>query len=90
MCAFGRRGGESSGHRVCWRVEEKGRIVEASNKLAIAGLFFLAVSIASVALLVSDYIFERATSIATTTALGALLAVLWYVFPVASRRRRAR
>ncbi len=75
---------------MCWRVEEKGRIVEASNKLAIAGLFFLAVSIASVALLVSDYIFERATSIATTTALGALLAVLWYVFPVASRRRRAR
>ena len=32
-------------HRLGWRAEDKGRIVAASNKLAIAGLFFLAVSI---------------------------------------------
>jgi len=59
-------------------VEDKGRIVRISNRLAIAGLFFLAVSILSCVLLVTDYIFDKTFAIATTAALGAVLGVLWY------------
>src|SRR3954465_15454242 len=55
----------SAYHRIGWRVEDKGRIVSVSNKLALAGLAFLAVSIGSVVLLVTDYIFEKTTAIVT-------------------------
>jgi hypothetical protein len=68
----------SAYHRLRWRVEDKGRIVRISNRLSIAGLFFLAVSIMSVVLLVTDYIFDKTTAIATTIALGVVFAALWY------------
>jgi hypothetical protein len=68
----------SSYHRLRWRVEEKGRILRVSNRLAIAGFFFLAVSILSCVLLVTDYIFDKTMAIATTAALGLVFGVLWY------------
>ena len=68
----------SAYHRLRWRVEDKGRIVRISNRLTIAGLFFLAVSILSSVLLVTDYIFDKTFAIATTAALGVVFAVLWY------------
>jgi hypothetical protein len=77
----------SAYHRLGWRAEDKGRIVEASNKLAIAGLLFLAVSIAAVVLLVTDYIFNKTTAIATTAGIGAVFAVFWFVLPLAGRAR---
>jgi hypothetical protein len=72
----------SSYHRLRWRVEDKGRIVAISNKLTIAGLFFLAVSIMTVVLLVTDYIFDKTTAIATTASLGGVFALLWYGLPL--------
>jgi hypothetical protein len=72
----------SSFHRLRWRVEDKGRIVEISNWLVIAGLLFLAISIVAVVLLAADYIFGRTTAIATTAAVGAAFASLWYGLPL--------
>jgi hypothetical protein len=77
----------SAYHRIGWRSEDKGRILKASNKLAIAGLFFLAVSIAAVVLLVTDYIFDKTTAIATTAGVGALFLVFWCVLPLVGRVR---
>jgi hypothetical protein len=77
----------SAYHRLGWRAEDKGRIVEASNKLAIAGLFCLAVSLAAVVLLVTDYIFDRTTAIATTAGVAALFVVFWYILPLVGRAR---
>jgi Family of unknown function (DUF6328) len=68
----------SAYHRLRWRVEDKGRIVRISNRLAIVGLFFLAVSIESCLLLVADYIFDKTTAIATTAAIGCVFVLLWY------------
>jgi hypothetical protein len=68
----------SAFHRLRWRVEDKGRIVSLSNGLSIAGLFFLAISIVSVVLLVTDFIFDRTTAIATTIAIALVFFVLWY------------
>jgi hypothetical protein len=77
----------SAYHRLGWRREDKGRIVAASNKLAIAGLFFLAISIGAVVLLVTDYIFDRTVAIATTACLGAVFALFWCVLPLVGRAR---
>jgi hypothetical protein len=68
----------SAYHRLRWRIEDKGRIVRVSNRLAIAGLFALAVAVDASVLLVTDYIFDRTKAIATTAVLGAVFVVLWY------------
>jgi hypothetical protein len=72
----------TSYHRLRWRIEDKGRIVRTSNLLTIAGLFFLAVSIVSVILLVADYIFDRTNAIATAVSLGFVIVFLWYGLPL--------
>jgi hypothetical protein len=77
----------SAYHRLGWRAEDKGRIVEASNKLAIAGLLFLALSIAGVVLLVTDYIFDEPTAIAATVGITVLFALFWCVLPLVGRSR---
>jgi hypothetical protein len=80
----------SAYHRLRWRIEDKGRIVMISNALTIAGLFFLAISIIAVVLLVGDYIFDRTTAIATTASLGAVFIVLWYGLALYGRLRDRR
>jgi uncharacterized protein DUF6328 len=68
----------SAYHRLRWRVEDKGRIVRYSNRLTIAGLFCLAVSIDASVLLVTDYVFGRTTAVLTTVAVGIVFGVFWY------------
>jgi Family of unknown function (DUF6328) len=80
----------SSYHRLRWRIEDKGRIVRISNGLTIAGLFFLAVSIVSVILLVADYIFDRTTAVATAVSLGLVIVALWYGLPLYGWLRHGR
>ena len=78
----------SAYHRLRWRVEDKGRIVRISNRLTIAGLTFLAISIEACVLLVADYIFDKTTAIITTALLGAVILVLWYGLALAGSVRR--
>jgi Family of unknown function (DUF6328) len=82
----------SAYHRLRWRVEDKGRIVQISNRLTIAGIFCLAVSIDASVLLVADYIFDRTKAVIATIAVGIVFAFLWYglAFVAYLRRGRAR
>jgi hypothetical protein len=78
----------SAYHRLRWRVEDKGRIVRISNRLTIAGLLCLAVSIDACVLLVSDYIFDRTKAVLTTAAVGAVFVALWYGLALTGYLRR--
>ena len=78
----------SSFHRLRWRAEDKGRIVRISNRLTIAGLFALAVSIVSVVLFVSAYIFDTTAAVATTVSIAVVFVVLWYGLPLYGYLRR--
>jgi hypothetical protein len=78
----------SSYHRLRWRAEDKGRIVRISNRLTIAGLFALLVAIASVVLLVTDYILDKTSAIAATAAIATVFVVLWYGLPLYAYVRR--
>jgi hypothetical protein len=80
----------SSYHRLRFRTADKGRIVAISNGLAIVGLFFLAVAIAAVTLLVTDYIFEKTAAIAATAALSLVFVALWYGLPLYGWTRERR
>ena len=80
----------SSYHRLRWREEDKGRIVQISNRLTIAGLGVLLIAISAVVLLVTDYIFEKTTAIATTVAIVGVFVTFWYGLPLFSWLRRER
>jgi hypothetical protein len=74
-------------HRITFRLQQKKALVLYANRLAIAGLAALALAMAGVMLLISDYLFGTTTAIVTTALAVLLLSLLWGVLPL---RRRLR
>jgi hypothetical protein len=83
----------SSYHRLRWRERDKEYLLETSNKLTIAGLACLALSVNCVVFVVSDFLYGYVAAIPVTAALTVLFAALWYGLPLRRAlldRRRAR
>jgi len=80
--------GPSARHRVQFRQNDKAYIVFTANKLAIAGLCFLALAMIGAILLISDFLFGTAAAVGSTTAVGAALGWAWFASPLARRLRR--
>jgi hypothetical protein len=75
----------SAYHRILFRSHEKQHMLKAANGMAIAGMGCLAAAIVGVLLLITDYLYGPATTIAVTAAAGGLFTTLWYLLPL--RRR---
>jgi O-antigen/teichoic acid export membrane protein len=68
-------------HRLNFRARRKRELVMISNRLAIAGITFLAIALVGVMVLIADILFG-AVATAIFGALAALLFVLlWFVLP---------
>jgi energy-converting hydrogenase Eha subunit H len=74
----------SSYHRIRWRQYDKERMLVLSNYFTIAGLFALAVAIASSVFVVTDFIFQRTLAATFTAIVAVALFVLWYGLPIAA------
>jgi uncharacterized protein DUF6328 len=72
-------------HRINFRRQDKEYIVVVANRLAVAGLTFLAIAMTGVILLVTDVLFDTATTIVTTALVGLVFAVLWFALPFKRR-----
>jgi len=72
-------------HRLLFRMQDKENLVRIANKLSIAGLLVLAVSLTGAVLLISDILFKSPAPAIYTAISGAILLVLWVVLPL--RRR---
>jgi hypothetical protein len=73
----------SAWHRLRFRQRDKELILKGSNKMAIAGLGFLAVAMVGAVMLIANYAFSE-----TLTVVSGIIAVLvfgglWYVLPLA-------
>lgn len=79
----------TAGHRILFRLQQKEYLVVVANRLALAGLAVLAVSMCGVILLISDILFGPAACIVTTTASALVFAGLWYMGPLLRRRERS-
>jgi uncharacterized integral membrane protein len=82
-------------HRIGFRIDDKAWIVQQANRQAIVGLGFLLLALTGMMLLISDFLFPVAAAVAATGATATLLGWLWFVRPLARRRkvlaqRRAR
>jgi hypothetical protein len=80
----------TSFHRLRWRVEDKERILEVGNRLAIVGLFALAVAMIAALLMVGDFLFGRTVGVLTAACVGAVLVALWYGIALRARLREGR
>src|SRR5256884_1233489 len=72
-------------HRITFRKQQKAHLVRIANRAAIVGLGFLALAMTGVVLLVTDFLFSTAVTVACTVFAGLLFATFWYALPLLRR-----
>lgn len=72
-------------HRIRFRQGDKERMLRTSNRFAIAGIAFLALSVTLAVVLTTDLMFGLGT--ATLVGLGVLLFLVWVWFAIPLARR---
>ena len=65
-------------HRIRFRDTDKEWLIQMSNRLAIVGTFFIAVSMVCTIFLITDVLFGRWQATAATGASTVVFGVLWY------------
>lgn len=75
----------SANHRMLFRKRDKEYIVVVANRLAIAGLASMALSMCGAILLISDLVFDA--PVPAVTAAGSALVFVWLWFLRPMRRR---
>lgn len=75
----------SAFHRIQFREGDKEWLVRISNRLAVAGLFFLACSVCCVVYLISDFVFGGIITLVSTAGSVVLFSLLWFVLPLARK-----
>jgi hypothetical protein len=77
-------------HRIQWRQHDKERLLQMSTRLALGGLAFLTVAMASAAFVVTDVLYDTTWAAVVAAAVVAVLAALWFVLPLTSRIRASQ
>jgi hypothetical protein len=78
-------------HRILFRLGDKEYLVLVANRLTLAGLVFVALSMVGALLLVTDLLFEGGAVVVVTTAIAAsACVVLWCLAPLRRRRVLSR
>jgi len=78
-------------HRLEFRKDNKAEILRDSNRLAIIGMTALAVAMVGAVMLITDFVFDGDTMIASVVAVGLAFLIVWYVMParrVINKHRR--
>jgi hypothetical protein len=79
----------SANHRMLFRKRDKEYIVLIANRLTLAGLVSMALSMCGVILLISDFMFDAATAVIATTGAALVFTWFWFVRPARRRQRLA-
>ena len=68
-------------HRLQFREGNKAQILRDANRLTILGMTALAIAMTGAVMLVTDYVFDGDTMIASTAGVGVLFLIVWYGMP---------
>jgi hypothetical protein len=74
------------GHRILFRRQQKEYIVTIANRLALAGMMILAVSMCGAIALISDFLFGAATAVISTLVMAAAFVGFWFLGPIVRRQ----
>jgi hypothetical protein len=77
-------------HRLTFHLQQKRQLVFVANRLAIAGLGFLALAMTGAVMLITDVLFGGVATAVFSTAALAMFVVLWGLLPLRQRLRLAR
>jgi amino acid transporter len=72
-------------HRIRFRQGDKERMLRTSNRFAIVGIAFLALSVALAVLLTADLMFGLATAVIVGLLAFAFLVWIWFAIPLTRR-----
>jgi hypothetical protein len=75
----------SAYHRMTFRFQQKRQLVFLANRLAIAGLAFLALAMTGAVTLITDVLFGAVATVCFGVGAAAMFAALWFALPL--RRR---
>jgi hypothetical protein len=76
----------SAWHRLRFRQKDKERILQASNKMSIGGLGFLALAMIGAVMLIADFIYSPTLTIISGAVALVVFGMLWYVLPLLGPR----
>jgi hypothetical protein len=76
-------------HRVLFRLGDKDYLVTVANRLTIAGLTAVAMSMVGAFVFVTDILFGQTAALAAGLATATAMVVLWGALPFARRRALA-
>jgi hypothetical protein len=77
-------------HRLTFHLQQKRQLVLLANRLAIAGLGFLALAMTGAIMLITDVLFGGIATAVFSLAAAAMFVVLWGVLPLRRRLKLAR
>jgi hypothetical protein len=77
----------SAFHRLTFRYQQKKQLVFYANRMAIAGLTFLALAMTGAMILITHVLFGTVMTIVTAVLAVLMFAVLWYALPLRARFR---
>jgi hypothetical protein len=69
-------------HRLRFRQRDKERMLQISNRFAIAGIGALALAMTAAIFLVTDFLFEAWAAAIVALLAGLLLALVWFLLPL--------
>jgi hypothetical protein len=75
----------SAYHRLRFRQRDKERMLFTSNRLVIAGTFFLAISMVGVIFVVTDVLYHSPAAALVTGVMAGWFAWFWYGLPLSRR-----
>jgi hypothetical protein len=75
-------------HRIRFRDGDKKRLIDISNRLAIAGTVLLAAAMSCAIYLISEFVFNVWVGVAATAFTALTFASFWYALPLRRELRR--
>jgi MFS family permease len=75
------------GHRILFRRQQKEYLVTIANRLALIGMFLLAVSMCGAIALISDFLFGSTTAIVSTIVMAGAFIGFWFTGPILRRAK---
>jgi hypothetical protein len=80
----------SAYHRLTFHLQQKEQLVFLANRLAIAGLCFLALAMTGAIMLITDVLFGGVATAVFSAAALAMFVLLWGLLPLRQRIRLGR
>jgi len=77
-------------HRLRWRRHDKERLLRTANRLTLIATVLVAIAIAAVAFLITDYLYGPAYGTVLAAGAALLATGLWWGLPLVREHRRGR